>query len=267
MLKRIFLLTGAIGWGISLPGVRLPWRVMDVILRNMGAAGPVTDPMIRYHYRMAAAGWSVIGFFFLAAFLFPERYRRIVPLLAAGTLFEGVVLLAHGLILGVPLFPFAGDVGFCLVTGGGLFLTSGFGRVRYPLLTGRAPDASAWRLEGVDPAVTAAYLEAVFHAFDRAGPRDLFRLRPEDSLFDLYDSHYKTGRRTCFLLGTDAMELEECAVAFDGLCRFSGAEFDCRSSLRDLLRTIALNREDQPPSAEEIASLRLTLRFLPYIVR
>ena len=63
------------------------------------------------------------------------------------------------------------------------------------------------------------------------------------------------------------MELEECAVAFDGLCRFSGAEFDCRSSLRDLLRTIALNRENQPPSAEEIRSLRLTLRFLPYIVR
>lgn len=267
MLKRIFLLTGAIGWGVSVLGVLLPWRVMDVILQNMGAAGPVADPMIRYHFRMAAAAWSVIGFFYFSAFLFPERYRRIVPLLAAGTLFEGVVLLAHGLILGVPLFPFAGDVGFCFVTGGGLLLTSGFGRVRWPLLAGRAPDASAWRLDDVDPSITAACLEVIFYAFDLAGPRDLFRLRPEDSLFDLYDSHYETGRRTSFFLGTDDMELEECARVFDELCRFSGEKFDYRISLHDLLRTVSRARDNQPPTAEEIKSLHLTLRFLPYIGR
>ena len=41
MMKRIFLLAGAIGWGISILGVILPWRIMDQILQNLGAAaGP-----------------------------------------------------------------------------------------------------------------------------------------------------------------------------------------------------------------------------------
>ena len=34
-----------------------------------------------------------------------------------------IVLLIHGLYLNLPLFPFAGDVGFCLIVSGGLLLT------------------------------------------------------------------------------------------------------------------------------------------------
>ena len=48
-MKRIFLLAGAIGWGISILGVLLPWSVMDIVLQNMGATAPVTyDDMALY---------------------------------------------------------------------------------------------------------------------------------------------------------------------------------------------------------------------------
>ena len=124
MLKRIFLLAGAIGWGVSVLGVLLPWSAMDAIMQNMGAASAVDDPMIRYWFRMATGAWSMIGFFYLTALLFPRKYGNLVPLLAVGTLFEGAVLLFHGIAANIPLFPFAGDVGFCLIVGGGLLFTT-----------------------------------------------------------------------------------------------------------------------------------------------
>lgn len=41
MMKLIFLLAGAIGWGISILGVILPWQMMVLVLQNLGAAaGP-----------------------------------------------------------------------------------------------------------------------------------------------------------------------------------------------------------------------------------
>ena len=256
--RRIFLLAGAVGWGISILGVLLPWRVMDRILQNMGALAAVSDVQLRYWFRMATGSWSVMGFFFLMAFLRPRKYADLVPLLALGSLFEGAVLLFHGLILGVPLFPFAGDAAFCLIVGTGLYLTEpGFGKVRYPLLEGRTADASAWRFDDVDISITAAYLETVADAFSLED-WELFRLRPVDSLFALYDSLYK-GRPSG---GVDDMELETCCGAFETLCRFSGAEFDYKAPLRDVLRTVARNRENAPLGPEEIKNLRLSMRLL-----
>ena len=43
-MKRIFLLAGAIGWGVSILGVLLPWSVMDIVLQNMGATTPIRQP-------------------------------------------------------------------------------------------------------------------------------------------------------------------------------------------------------------------------------
>ena len=123
-MKRIFLLAGAIGWGVSILGVLLPWSVMDIVLQNMGAASPITDLQIQYWFRMATGAWSIIGFLYLIVLLKPQKYDNLIPLLAWGTLFEGIVLLIHGLYLNLPLFPFAGDVGFCLIVGGGLLLTN-----------------------------------------------------------------------------------------------------------------------------------------------
>ena len=123
-MKRIFLLAGAIGWGVSILGVLLPWSVMDIVLQNMGAASPVTDVQVQYWFRMATGAWSIIGFLYFMVLLKPQKYNNLIPLLAWGTLFEGVVLLVHGLYLNLPLFPFAGDVGFCLIVGGGLLLSN-----------------------------------------------------------------------------------------------------------------------------------------------
>ena len=123
-MKRIFLLAGAIGWGVSILGVLLPWSVMDIVLQNMGAASPITDLQIQYWFRMATGAWSIIGFLYLIVLLKPQKYNNLIPLLAWGTVFEGIVLLIHGLYLNLPLFPFAGDVGFCLIVGGGLLLTN-----------------------------------------------------------------------------------------------------------------------------------------------
>ncbi len=265
-IQTLFLGAGAIGWGISIVGVFLPWRMMDIVLQNMGASAPVTDPQLQYWFRMATGAWSVIGFLFLMVLLFPAKYRNFVPLLAIGTLFEGVVLLLWGLFLKSPLFPFAGDVGFCLVVGCGLLFTgTRLGQFSWPLLAGRTADASAWRLDRIEPSITAAYLEVISFAFGLDSAQELFRLRPDDSLFDLYDSYYKCSRRNLFSGGADNMEMEECLGAFETLCRFSGAEFDYRNSLHEQLQTIAANRDNQPPTAEEIKSMRLTMRLLPYI--
>ena len=263
-IQTLFLAAGGIGWGISIVGSFLPWRMMDIVLQNMGAAAPVTDPQLQYWFRMAMGAWSVIGFLFLVVLQFPAKYRNLVPLLAVGTLFEGVVLLSWGMFLKLPLFPFAGDVGFCIVVGCGLLFTgTRLGQYHWPLLAGRSADASVWRLEEIDPSITAAYLEAISFAFGLDSAQDLFRLRPDDSLFDLYDSYYKCSRRKK-RWGTDNMELEECCGAFEALCRFSGTKFDCSKSLHEQLGTIAANRYNQPPTAEEIKSMRLTMRFLPY---
>ena len=124
MTKRIFLLAGTIGWGISILGVLLPWSVMDIVLQNMGAASPITDVQVQYWFRMATGAWSIIGFLYLIVLLKPQKYNNLIPLLAWGTVFEGIVLLIHGLYLNLPLFPFAGDVGFCLIVGGGLLLSN-----------------------------------------------------------------------------------------------------------------------------------------------
>ena len=124
MMKRIFLLAGAIGWGISILGVLLPWSVMDIVLQNMGAASPITDVQVQYWFRMATGAWSIIGFLYLIVLLKPQKYNNLIPLLGWGTLFEGIVLLIHGLYLNFPLFSFAGDVGFCRIVGGGLLLTN-----------------------------------------------------------------------------------------------------------------------------------------------
>ena len=99
-MKRIFLFAGAAGWGVSILGVLLPWRIMDAILVNMGAAGPIVDPQIQYWFRMAAGSWSVIGFLFLAAFLFPHKYRNL-PLLTelSRKFLQGKILKAHRLFL------------------------------------------------------------------------------------------------------------------------------------------------------------------------
>lgn len=122
---RFWLWVGALGWGVAILGVLLPWTRMEPLLVNMGMQTLPVDPQIQYWLRMAAGGWTVIGFLFVMAALYPKRYANLIMLLALGTLFEGVVLLAHGLMLARPPFPFWGDIAFCFAVGAGLLFSRG----------------------------------------------------------------------------------------------------------------------------------------------
>jgi hypothetical protein len=122
-LPTLLLAAGAIGWGVAVLGVLLPWKAMTPMLQSMGSSSDFSDAQMQYWLRMACGGWSIIGFLFMMALLNPRKYGNLVPLLAWCSLFEGIVLLVHGLISDVALFPFAGDVLFCLVVGGGLLWT------------------------------------------------------------------------------------------------------------------------------------------------
>jgi hypothetical protein len=122
---RLLLLAGALGWGIAVLGVLLPWKWILPMLQSMGSAYDFSDHHARYWMRMACGAWSIIGFLFLMALLKPAKYGNMIPLLAIASIFEGVTLLFHGLLLHLPLFPFAGDVLFCLTIGIGLMLKNG----------------------------------------------------------------------------------------------------------------------------------------------
>ena len=122
-LQTLFIAAGAIGWGVAVLGVLLPWSVMTPLLQSMGSSYDFTDAQTQYWLRMACGGWSIIGFLFLMALLKSRKYGNMVPLLAVCSIFEGIVLLIHGPLSGVALFPFAGDVLFCLVVGVGLLWT------------------------------------------------------------------------------------------------------------------------------------------------
>ena len=122
-LRIILLFAGAIGWGIAVLGVLLPWKWMLPMLQSMGAAYDFSDHQVQYWLRMACGSWSIIGFLFVMVLLKPKRYGNLVLPLAMGCIFEGFILLTHGLLLRLPMFPFAGDVLFCLIVGFGLLWT------------------------------------------------------------------------------------------------------------------------------------------------
>lgn len=261
-MKRIFLLAGTVGWGIAVLGVLLPWNLMDRILRNMGAVASITDPQIQYWFRMATGSWSIIGFFFLAVLLRPEKYENLIPLLAGASIFEGVILLIHGMMLQLPWFPFAGDVVFCLLVGAGLLAGNQEHVANYALLAGRSPDASPWHFSGIDGSIVAAYLELIAGAFFLNRPSELFKLRPEDSLTALYNSRERKNR-FLFLRISDNRELTEVALGLKALCEPLESDFLEDATIREQLQEIAKARGNRPISPEERKKLRLDLHFLP----
>jgi len=122
-VMRLLVWAAVAGWGVALLGVFLPWSWMEVVLQGLGkGSDPVGDPMLRYWLRMATASWSVIGFLYLCCALRPKKYGAMLPLLGGGSVFVGIVLLLNGFALSLPLFPFLGDVTFCLGVGGGILL-------------------------------------------------------------------------------------------------------------------------------------------------
>ena len=121
-LLRLLLLASAFAWAVSAVGVVLPWPAACAALRGLGAGDIPADRMLDYWLRRAAGEFTGVGIFFLALAIRPARFANVIGL-AGGLMFaEGVVLLVHGLRLGLPPLPFYADTGFCLLVGGGIWV-------------------------------------------------------------------------------------------------------------------------------------------------
>jgi len=121
-LLRLLLLASAFAWAVSVLGVLLPWPMAVTALQGLGAGNIPSDPMLDYWLRMAAGAFTGVGLFFLILALRPARFANVIGL-AGGLMFvEGLVLLFHGLRLGLQPLPFYADTAFCLLAGGGIWM-------------------------------------------------------------------------------------------------------------------------------------------------
>ena len=120
-LLRLLLFASAFAWAVSVAGVVLPRSDVVMALNGLGAKEVPADPMLDYWFRMAAGAFTGIGVFFLIIAIRPGRFANVIPI-AAGLMFlEGIVLLIHGLRLGLTPLPFYCDTAFCLLVGGGIW--------------------------------------------------------------------------------------------------------------------------------------------------
>ena len=117
---RTFLLLGAVTWGAASPGVFISWESATNAMAGFGAGPVPADSMLDYWLRMASGAFALVGCLYLTAALSPERMCTMIPLLGWFAVIEGIILLIHGLRLGIGPWPFFGDVAACLVSGGGI---------------------------------------------------------------------------------------------------------------------------------------------------
>ena len=123
-LLRLFLGFAAFAWGVSVVGVFASWPQVNRLAQGMGAQPIAYDPMLDYWLRMAAGAFALIGVWYLLLLLWPQKFHAAIPWFGALMLVEGVILLVHGLRLGLGPFPFYGDVSACFLGGAGiLFFT------------------------------------------------------------------------------------------------------------------------------------------------
>jgi len=119
---RVLLGFCAVAWGVSFLGVVVPWPLAQGALQGWGARPSPYDPMLDYWLRMASGAFALVGGLYLLLMLQPRKYWAMIPWFGLLTLVEGVILLAHGLRLGLPPLPFYADTSACFVGGGGVLL-------------------------------------------------------------------------------------------------------------------------------------------------
>ena len=125
---RFFLAYTAFGWAICIAGVFTPAAAAFDLLQYVGGIDPalmLADPMYDYWLRMASSTFAFIGLGYLILAIWPDRFSSVLPFAGAFMLIEGVVLLLHGLRLGLPPTPFLGDTAFCITGGIGILLCMG----------------------------------------------------------------------------------------------------------------------------------------------
>jgi hypothetical protein len=124
-LLQLLLLTAGFGWVISIYGVFASWPAVVGQLRGLGAGDIPHNPMLDYWLRMTAGAFTAIGLLFFAMALNPRRFAVVIAPAALFLIGEGIILLVHGLRLGLEPIPFYVDATFCLMTGVGIWLLKG----------------------------------------------------------------------------------------------------------------------------------------------
>ena len=119
-LLRLFLVFAALGWGVTVVGVFASWPQVNGIAQGMGAKPIAYDPMLDYWLRMISGAFALIGLWYLALALCPRKFAVAIPWFGVLMLVEGVILLVHGLRLGLGPLPFYGDVSASLLDGAGI---------------------------------------------------------------------------------------------------------------------------------------------------
>lgn len=119
-LLRLFLGFAAIAWGASIFGVFLSWYAASAALEGLGAHPIAFDPMLDYWLRMAAGAFTLVGGIFVVLAINPARHVAIIPWFGALMLIEGIILLVHGIRLGLAPLPFYADTSSCFVCGIGI---------------------------------------------------------------------------------------------------------------------------------------------------
>ena len=141
-LLRLLLLVSAFAWGVSVVAVILPWPIAVTALNGLGAGAIPDDPMLDYWLRMAAGAFTGVGIFFLVLGLWPKRFSNVIGLASALMFLEGLVLLVHGLRLGLSPFPFYADTAFCILAGAGIWILRGEAADKEPLAGDASPPRS-----------------------------------------------------------------------------------------------------------------------------
>lgn len=128
---RIFLGLTALGWGICVAGVLVPSSMAFEfvgLIADVDTTPFESDPMFDYWLRMASSVFALVGLGYLGLAIWPTRFAIVLPFAGAFMILEGLVLLIHGLRLGLDPVPFLGDTTFCLAGGIGILGCMGSGR-------------------------------------------------------------------------------------------------------------------------------------------
>jgi hypothetical protein len=123
-LLRLFLAFAAFGWSVCIVCVFASWPQVNSIAQGMGAKPIAYDPMLDYWLRMICGAFTLVGIWYLAMALWPQKFAVAIPFFGWLMIAEGVILLISGLRLGIGPFPFYGDVSACFVTGIGILFLS-----------------------------------------------------------------------------------------------------------------------------------------------
>lgn len=122
LILRIILAGLGFGWFISVYGVVMPWPAVAEQLVGLGADEVFQDRMLVYWFRMCACGFTGIGVMsFIMAFN-PFKYMPMIIFYGIFMILTGIVLLVHGLLMGLNNMTVYFDFGFLFICGAGILL-------------------------------------------------------------------------------------------------------------------------------------------------